>query len=311
MLARAEEEYPLSIPQPGWAEQDPEDWWRATRGGARRRRRGRDRSGSRARCTGSSCSTPPTACCGPAILWNDQRTGAECAEIEETVGFSTARRADREPRAARVHRAEARLGAQARARGVGAGGARAPAEGLRPAAADRRAGDRRGRGLGDAALRRRRPAVVGGGVRRARDPDRSGCRRRTSRRRSAAPATSRRARSASASSGPGRCRSCSARRASSSRHCDGYRADPEARVHVFCHAVPDTWEAMGVMLSAAGLPEVAARRGRRVVRRARRRGGALACGHRGADLPAVPPGRADAACRPVRSGHVRGTVPPT
>ncbi len=32
----------------------------------------------------------------------------------------------------------------------------------------------------------------------------------------------------------------------------GYSADPEARVHVFCHAVPDTWEAMGVMLSAAG-----------------------------------------------------------
>jgi xylulokinase len=31
-----------------------------------------------------------------------------------------------------------------------------------------------------------------------------------------------------------------------------YQADPEARVHVFCHAVPDTWEAMGVMLSAAG-----------------------------------------------------------
>src|SRR5204862_3079327 len=28
--------------------------------------------------------------------------------------------------------------------------------------------------------------------------------------------------------------------------------DSEARVHVFCHAVPDTWEAMGVMLSAAG-----------------------------------------------------------
>ncbi len=31
-----------------------------------------------------------------------------------------------------------------------------------------------------------------------------------------------------------------------------YAADPEARVHVFCHAVPGTWEAMGVMLSAAG-----------------------------------------------------------
>src|SRR5262245_31290904 len=32
----------------------------------------------------------------------------------------------------------------------------------------------------------------------------------------------------------------------------GYRPDPEARVHVFCHAVPGAWHAMGVMLSAAG-----------------------------------------------------------
>ena len=30
VVARAEESYPLSTPQPGWAEQDPEDWWRAT-----------------------------------------------------------------------------------------------------------------------------------------------------------------------------------------------------------------------------------------------------------------------------------------
>src|SRR5262249_27365250 len=32
----------------------------------------------------------------------------------------------------------------------------------------------------------------------------------------------------------------------------GYAPDPEGRVHVFCHAVPGTWHAMGVMLSAAG-----------------------------------------------------------
>jgi xylulokinase len=31
-----------------------------------------------------------------------------------------------------------------------------------------------------------------------------------------------------------------------------YAPDPEARVQVFCHALPDTWHAMGVMLSAAG-----------------------------------------------------------
>ena len=31
-----------------------------------------------------------------------------------------------------------------------------------------------------------------------------------------------------------------------------YRHDPDARLHAFCHAVPQTWHAMGVMLSAAG-----------------------------------------------------------
>src|SRR5215204_5215595 len=31
-----------------------------------------------------------------------------------------------------------------------------------------------------------------------------------------------------------------------------YRSDPQGRAHVFCHAVPGAWHAMGVMLSAAG-----------------------------------------------------------
>jgi len=31
-----------------------------------------------------------------------------------------------------------------------------------------------------------------------------------------------------------------------------YAPEPRARMHVFCHAVPGTWHAMGVMLSAAG-----------------------------------------------------------
>ena len=29
VVARAEHGYPLSTPRPGWAEQDPEDWWHA------------------------------------------------------------------------------------------------------------------------------------------------------------------------------------------------------------------------------------------------------------------------------------------
>ena len=31
-----------------------------------------------------------------------------------------------------------------------------------------------------------------------------------------------------------------------------YAPDAQARVHVFCHAAPGSWHAMGVMLSAAG-----------------------------------------------------------
>jgi xylulokinase len=31
-----------------------------------------------------------------------------------------------------------------------------------------------------------------------------------------------------------------------------FAADPQGRVHAFCHAVPGAWHAMGVMLSAAG-----------------------------------------------------------
>jgi xylulokinase len=33
---------------------------------------------------------------------------------------------------------------------------------------------------------------------------------------------------------------------------DAYAHDPQARVQAFCHAVPGAWDAMGVMLSAAG-----------------------------------------------------------
>ena len=69
----------------------------------------------------------------PAILWNDQRTGAECAEIEARVGLERLIELTGQPRAHRVHRAEAPLAAPARARDVRADPARAAAEGLRPA----------------------------------------------------------------------------------------------------------------------------------------------------------------------------------
>ena len=91
VLATAEAGYPLSTPRPGWAEQDPEDWWRRPSSVLdelrRRRRPARGHRSLAARCTAWSRSTPTTASLRPAILWNDQRTAAECAEIERTVGL--------------------------------------------------------------------------------------------------------------------------------------------------------------------------------------------------------------------------------
>ena len=66
----------------------PEDWWRATEAAL-------DELGVEPASIGLSgqmhglvvARRATSACCGPAILWNDQRTAAECAEIEERIGL--------------------------------------------------------------------------------------------------------------------------------------------------------------------------------------------------------------------------------
>ena len=87
VLARASVGYPLSSPQPGWSEQDPDDWVRAARealaGLGIDRLDGLGLSGQMHGLVALDDSLRPLR---PAILWNDQRTGAECAEIEERVG---------------------------------------------------------------------------------------------------------------------------------------------------------------------------------------------------------------------------------
>ena len=86
VVASAEEVYGLSTPQPGWAEQDPEDWWRASQ--AALARLGVDSStvGFSGQMHGLVCLDEHDAVLRPAILWNDQRTAVECVEIEEFVG---------------------------------------------------------------------------------------------------------------------------------------------------------------------------------------------------------------------------------
>src|SRR3954467_10954278 len=89
VVGRAELEYGLSTPKPGWAEQDPEDWWRAT--SEARGRLGADEVagvGLSGQMHGLVALDADEQVLRPAILWNDQRTGAECEEIEERIGLS-------------------------------------------------------------------------------------------------------------------------------------------------------------------------------------------------------------------------------
>jgi xylulokinase len=85
VLAEAEEHYDLSTPRPGWAEQDPEDWWRAAE--AVRERLPDGPVGLSGQMHGLVVLDADGAVLRPAILWNDGRTGEECAEIEARVGL--------------------------------------------------------------------------------------------------------------------------------------------------------------------------------------------------------------------------------
>ncbi|MDQ6191476.1 FGGY family carbohydrate kinase [Klebsiella pneumoniae] len=81
---------PLSIqrPHPHWSEQAPELWWEATeylmstlRENARSTGRPSRRLASPDRCT-ARCCWMKRETIRPAILWNDTRCAAECAELE-------------------------------------------------------------------------------------------------------------------------------------------------------------------------------------------------------------------------------------
>lgn len=93
VLARALQEYPLYEPRPQWSEQEPADWWAATcatvqkvlqqSGVESRQISGIGLSGQ---MHGSVFLDANDAVIRPALLWNDQRTQAECDWITETVG---------------------------------------------------------------------------------------------------------------------------------------------------------------------------------------------------------------------------------
>jgi xylulokinase len=88
VLGVAERPHELSMPRPGWSEQDPDDWWR---GAAEVLEQLDSASADGIGLTGQMHGLVTLDEAGrplrPAILWNDGRTQAECIEIEEKVGF--------------------------------------------------------------------------------------------------------------------------------------------------------------------------------------------------------------------------------
>ena len=95
VLASASAEHaPFTIPQLGWAEQDPEDWWRA--GGIAVRAVLRQ-SGIRKQdigCIGFSGQMHGAvlldvahAVIRPAVIWCDQRTQKQARELEDKIGL--------------------------------------------------------------------------------------------------------------------------------------------------------------------------------------------------------------------------------
>ena len=88
VLATASHGYPLSTPQAGWSEQEPEDWWAAAQAALGDVAAGRDVAGIglSGQMHGLVALDGGDRVIRPAILWNDQRTAAECTEIESRVG---------------------------------------------------------------------------------------------------------------------------------------------------------------------------------------------------------------------------------
>jgi xylulokinase len=93
VVASATEEYPLYTPHPQWSEQKPEDWWHGTRQAIQRvlaapgvTSADIEGIGLTGQMHGLVLLDSSDQVVRPAILWNDQRTGAQCAEITRSAG---------------------------------------------------------------------------------------------------------------------------------------------------------------------------------------------------------------------------------
>jgi xylulokinase len=265
VVARSEAEVPLSTPRPGWSEQNPDDWWRATEhvlSELESLAGPPDGIGLSGQMHGLVALDDANQPLRPAILWNDQRTAAECAEIEERIGLDrlielTGNRAlpgFTAPKLLWMRRQEPELYDRIARIAL-------PKDYVRLRLCGEHAtdvSDASGMLLLDVAARRWSEEVLD-----ALELDRtwlplvlespivSGTTPR------GVPVAAGGGDQASGAvgvgvAGPGPLSVVLGTSGVVFAALAAFAADPQARVHAFCHAVPGAWHAMGVMLSAAG-----------------------------------------------------------
>jgi xylulokinase len=263
VLARAESGYGFATPRPGWTEQDPELWWQAATLVLDELRAAGPPAGIglSGQMHGLVTLDAEDRVLRPAILWNDQRTAAECAEIERRIGLEEliARTGNRAltgftaPKLLWMRRHEPDL--YGRIASV-----LLPKDYVRLRLCGEKATDvtdASGTLLFDVAHRRWSQPVLAaleldeGWLPAALEsPSVSGTV-------AGVPVAAGAGDQAAGALGVGVDRPGPASVVLGTSGVvfvalDKFATDPEARVHAFCHAVPGAWHAMGVMLSAAG-----------------------------------------------------------
>ena len=93
VVGSANAEHPLSTPHPLWSEQDPAEWWKGARQSIQQVLKDTGIPGEEVQGVGLTGQMHGLTMLDengqvlrPAILWNDQRTAAQCDEIRERLG---------------------------------------------------------------------------------------------------------------------------------------------------------------------------------------------------------------------------------
>src|SRR5450759_5118405 len=94
VIATATEEYPMYTPESLWAEQIPEDWWKATVKVFRQLLKQPNVKAHEIKGVGLTGQMHGLVLLDkqgnvlrPCIMWNDQRTEAQCESIPGKIGF--------------------------------------------------------------------------------------------------------------------------------------------------------------------------------------------------------------------------------